>query len=239
MTEEKTTTDTADTADTGGAPQSDPVASDADATATRSAGSDGAPEATQDAGAASASSGGKKSWRGRARAAKPEKSGRSAAAATATEEQDRATEQDGTEEAGEAAPEKQTRQKQPKQPKQKREKKVAEKKRRTPGHGMGVGQVRTLVARIVWVVCLVFALLLALTALFIALKANADNDAVRFIVDAADKVDLGVFDLRNPIKDFDTGEGPSTDTKTALFNYGIGAVVWLIIGRIGDRVIRP
>lgn len=100
-------------------------------------------------------------------------------------------------------------------------------------------KIRVLVARVVWAVCVLCALALASAVLMIALDANADNDLVTFVVDAADKVDLGFFDLTNPIKDFDKDLGPGEDTKTALFNYGLGAVVWLVIGRLADRVIRP
>ena len=45
----------------------------------------------------------------------------------------------------------------------------------------------------VWVVCVVAALFLAAGALCIALKANPDNALVKFILDTADKLDLGVF----------------------------------------------
>ena len=38
------------------------------------------------------------------------------------------------------------------------------------------------------------------------------------------------------IKEF-TGE--NAETKNALFNWGLGAVVWLVVGRILERVIRP
>jgi len=155
---------------------------------------------------------GRKSWRGRSRAEKPDKP----AKAEKAEKTPRS--------------EKPARAKKEKEP-------VAENKRK--GAPVGVNQVRSLVGRLIWVVCLVFALALAITALLIALKANADNDAVRFIVSFADRVDLGVFDLTNPIKDFDREVGPARDTKTALFNYGIGAIVWLLIGRIGDKVVRP
>ena len=96
--------------------------------------------------------------------------------------------------------------------------------------------VRVQVARVVGLVFLVLALVLALAALCIALEANADNAFVKFVLDFADAVDLGVFDLANPIKEFGGANGP---TKEALLNSGLGAVVYLIVGRILDRVIRP
>ena len=49
-------------------------------------------------------------------------------------------------------------------------------------------------------------------------------------------IDLGFFDLDNPVKKF---ENPNGEVKTALFNYGIAAVVYLILGRFLERIIRP
>lgn len=117
-----------------------------------------------------------------------------------------------------------------------------EKVERAPGssrRSFDVAKVRLIVARLVWAVCVVFALALAVTALLVALDAEPDNDLVRFAVGFADAADLGLFSLEDPIKDFDEKLGPAQDTKSALFNYGIGAVVWLVVGRILERVIRP
>ncbi len=113
---------------------------------------------------------------------------------------------------------------------------------RAPGssrRAFDVSKVRLILARVVWAVCVVFALVLAIAALCVALDANAKNDLVRFAVSFAARVDLGLFSLTEPIKDFDKKVPPPQDVKTALFNYGIGAVVWLLVGRILERVIRP
>ncbi len=99
-----------------------------------------------------------------------------------------------------------------------------------------VAKIRTLLARVVWALAVLFALVLALAALLIALDANNDNSLVTFVKDLADGVDLGVFDLDNPIKGFG---GDNAETKTALFNYGLGAIAYLVIGRVLDRLIRP
>ncbi len=96
--------------------------------------------------------------------------------------------------------------------------------------------LRVQVARVVGLVFLVLALVLALAALFIALEANPDNSFVSFVLNFADAVDLGIFDLDSPIKEFGGKNGP---TKEALLNYGLGAVVYLVVGRILERVIRP
>ena len=99
-----------------------------------------------------------------------------------------------------------------------------------------VARVRGIVARLVWVVCLLLALVLAAAAFSFALEANERNDLVRLVRDLANAVDLGFFDLDNPVKRFDE---PNSDVKTALFNYGIAAVVYLVIGRIIERLVRP
>lgn len=96
--------------------------------------------------------------------------------------------------------------------------------------------LRARVAQVIWLVCVLCALALALGALLIALKANRDNDLVQFVLDAANAVDLGVFSKDEGIKQF---EGSSAEIKNALFNWGLGAIAWLIVGRILDRIIRP
>lgn len=99
-----------------------------------------------------------------------------------------------------------------------------------------VAQVRGQLARIVWIVCLVIALVLAAAAFSYALDANAGNGLVRLIRHVAEHCDLGWFSLTNPIKRFNN---PNGQVKTALFNYGIAAVVYLVVGRILERIIRP
>ena len=55
-------------------------------------------------------------------------------------------------------------------------------------------------------------------------------------VDAcADLVD-GPLNRENGIFTF---EGKNAETKSALVNWGIAAIVYLVVGKILDRVIRP
>jgi hypothetical protein len=106
-----------------------------------------------------------------------------------------------------------------------------------PGPGARtVSRVRVTLAQVIWLLFLVAALFLAVGALLIAVDANRGNDLVQFVLDGADRVDLGIFSKDNGIKDF---SGDNAETKNALFNWGIGAVVWLVVGRILDRLIRP
>jgi hypothetical protein len=105
------------------------------------------------------------------------------------------------------------------------------------GRGLSVvDRTRVVVAQVVWLLFLAAALFLAVGALLIAVDANQDNELVKFVLAGADRVDLGIFSKDNGIKQF---HGPDAETKNALFNWGIGAAVWLLVGRILDRVIRP
>ncbi len=102
----------------------------------------------------------------------------------------------------------------------------------------GADFVRLRLAQLVWLVCVVAALILAAGALLIALQdsVNRSNDLVQFVLVAADNLDLGVFDRDNGVFGFD---GKNAETKDALLNWGIAAVVWLVAGKIVDRIIRP
>lgn len=99
-----------------------------------------------------------------------------------------------------------------------------------------VARVRTLVARVVWIICVVAALLLAVGALLIAVDANRDNSLVQFVLDGAKTADLNIFSRDNGIVTFESGD---VETKNALVNWGLGAIAWLVVGRLLDRVIRP
>ena len=102
--------------------------------------------------------------------------------------------------------------------------------------GAAVASARTRVAHLVWLVCALLALLLAVGALMVALDANQKNDLVDFVLRSADRVDMGVFSREDGIKRF---RGSGADVKNALVNWGLGAVAWLVIGRLLDRIIKP
>jgi hypothetical protein len=116
--------------------------------------------------------------------------------------------------------------------------KSPEKKRRGTGKKVvaGANAVRSRIASVVWLVAVVCALFLAVGALLVALKANPDNAIVTFVLDAADKLDLGVFSRDNGI--FTPKKDPN-GVKSALINWGLGAVAYLVAGKVADRVIRP
>ena len=104
------------------------------------------------------------------------------------------------------------------------------------GGASALTKVRTRVAQVVWLLFVLCALFLAVGALLVALQANEDNPLVAFVLDGADAIDLGVFSRENGIMEF-TGE--DAETKNALVNWGIGAVAYLVVGRIVDRIVRP
>jgi hypothetical protein len=110
----------------------------------------------------------------------------------------------------------------------------------TTRRSLTVVRVRGIVARVVWTVLLVLALVLAAAAFSYALATNDGNGLVKALRDLADVFDLVVFDWDDkgdePVKRF-TGE--NARDKTALFNYGLAAVVYLVVGRFLERVIRP
>lgn len=95
---------------------------------------------------------------------------------------------------------------------------------------------RSALAQLIWLIAALCALLLAIGALLIALDANRSNDLVHAILRAADYVDLGVFSRSDGVKQF---RGDGADVKNALFNWGLGAVAWLVVGRVLDRIVKP
>jgi uncharacterized membrane protein YbhN (UPF0104 family) len=99
-------------------------------------------------------------------------------------------------------------------------------------------RVRSIVAQVIWLVCVVAALILAIGALCIALEANPHNSLVTWFVTTADKLDLGVFSRHSGVFHW-RGHSHAAQTKNALVNWGIAAVVWLVVGRILERIIRP
>lgn len=113
---------------------------------------------------------------------------------------------------------------------------TAPAKRGRGGAAMSVAAVRSRVAAVVWAVFVLLALVLAVGALLIAIDANRDNSLVSFVLDLADGVDLGVFSRENGIREFD---GSNAETKNALFNWGLGAVAYLVVGRLLERIIKP
>jgi hypothetical protein len=108
---------------------------------------------------------------------------------------------------------------------------------RRAASGGAVRRVRAAVAQAIWLVAVLCALFLAVGALLVALDANPENDLVKFVLDVADALDLGIFSRgKDGIFTF---EGSDAATKGALANWGLGAVAYLVVGRIAERIVRP
>jgi len=104
---------------------------------------------------------------------------------------------------------------------------------------MRLKNTRTRLAQVLWLVCVLCALVLASAALLISLRGagtNPANSLYKLLVDVGDQLDFGVFSRENGLFDF---AGKRSETKDALVNLGIAAVVWLGIGKILERVVRP
>lgn len=100
-----------------------------------------------------------------------------------------------------------------------------------------ITRARTLVARGLQLACTAIAVILAIGAIFIAVRGsiNNGNSIVEFVTDAAGFFD-GPLARQDGIFAF-SGEGAIT--KNALVNWGLAAIVWVIIGRIASLVVRP
>lgn len=103
-----------------------------------------------------------------------------------------------------------------------------------------VAGVRKLIGQAIWIFCVLAALSLAVGALLVALGdvAVSDNAVISFIMSTADAADLGWFD-RDGQGLFDFSPGENVETKNALVNWGIGALAWLIVGKVAEKIVRP
>jgi hypothetical protein len=97
--------------------------------------------------------------------------------------------------------------------------------------------IRTRLARIWRIVFGVLAAILALGALLVVLRDNINesNSVVKLITDVADAIS-GPFSRDDGIFDF---TGKNAESKNALLNWGIAAIVYLFIGRFGANAIAP
>lgn len=97
--------------------------------------------------------------------------------------------------------------------------------------------VRLQVARVVRIVFGVLAAILALGALLVVLRENInqDNPLVKLVTDVAETIS-GPFSRKDGIFDFG---GKNAASKNVLLNWGIAAVVYLLIGRFLAQAIEP
>ena len=97
--------------------------------------------------------------------------------------------------------------------------------------------VRDQAARAVRIIFGVLAAILALGAVLVVLgdSINGSNSIVKFIEDTADNIS-GPFSKDNGIFQF---SGKNAVKKDALLNWGIAAIVYLVIGRVVANLIAP
>jgi hypothetical protein len=97
--------------------------------------------------------------------------------------------------------------------------------------------IRAKLARAVRIVFGVLAAILALGALLVVLRDNINesNSVVKLITDVADAIS-GPFSRDDGIFDF---TGKNAESKNALLNWGIAAIVYLLIGRFLSNAIAP
>jgi len=107
------------------------------------------------------------------------------------------------------------------------------------GAAATTAQIRNALATAVWLIAVVCAALLAIGALCVVLDFNRDNAFVKFFIEAAESVNV-LGELKEFTPD---GKGEaarhSAEVKTVLVNWGIAAVVYLVVGKILERLIRP
>lgn len=104
--------------------------------------------------------------------------------------------------------------------------------RRARGDRMRSGglKVRAKLASSVWLLAVVCALFLAVGALLVALRMNPDNSLVAFVRDGAELLDFG------SLKEF---EGKNAEVKEHLVDWGVAALIYLVAGKVIDRIVRP
>lgn len=98
-------------------------------------------------------------------------------------------------------------------------------------------EIRSKLARVVRLVFGVLATILALGALLIVLRNNINeqNSIVKLVTDVAEAIS-GPFSRTDGIFDF---SGKNAVAKNALLNWGIAAIVYLLLGRLLANAIAP
>jgi hypothetical protein len=98
------------------------------------------------------------------------------------------------------------------------------------------GALRDRTATAVWLVAFGCALLLAVAALLVALRADPDGAVVGVVTGTADRLGLGLFSRDGAIPTFG---GDPDGVQRALVGWGLGALAYLLAGKLLDRTIRP
>lgn len=126
-------------------------------------------------------------------------------------------------------------------------KRRAEAPKRSGGAALAAStdRLRNIAASVVWVVAVVCALTLAVGALLVSLDFNRDNAVVDFVLNIANSIDFGEFKDFKP--DVEKGASAadresarqSAETKSVMVNWGIAAIIYLVVGKVLERLLRP
>ena len=128
--------------------------------------------------------------------------------------------------------------------KQKRPRRRVSAKEVAHGAKAGSDAVRNRIASLVSIVAVLCAVILVLGAIFVALNdvVGQNNPVVEWVKHTADGLANGLInfgDSSGGIFDFEKKNGNPNYAYNALANWGIAAVVYLVVGKIVSRVIRP
>lgn len=85
----------------------------------------------------------------------------------------------------------------------------------------------SVVASVVRLLCILFAAVLVVHVVLFVAGANPVNAITVFFNDAANQLTLGIGDLFVP----------QSESLRAILNYGLAAVVWIVIGIVLSKVL--
>jgi hypothetical protein len=95
--------------------------------------------------------------------------------------------------------------------------------------GAAANRGRLMLARVIGTIAAVVALILLIGIVLVLLKANQSNAVVELVRDAASW-------LAGPFEGMFSFDRQRTETAV---NWGVAAVVWLVVGRLLARIIAP
>lgn len=86
----------------------------------------------------------------------------------------------------------------------------------------------TIAASVIKILCTIFAAILVIHIVLTVASANPQNGITTFFADAANSLTLGIGDLFLP----------AGESLRVILNYGLAAIVWLVIGAVVARVLN-
>ena len=86
----------------------------------------------------------------------------------------------------------------------------------------------TLAASVIRILTVIFAAILVIHIVLTVAAANPQNGITTFFADAANNLTLGIGDLFLP----------ASEALKVILNYGIAAVVWLVIGIVIAKILN-